>query len=89
MKDARYKRPPTKKEKKAIHDMILPTEVTRIGKFTGTGSRSEAPGVVGGGSRGGGMDGLGRSRVMHNGYKTSVCSDIKVVEMVEKYYPCN
>ena len=34
MKDARYKRPPTKKEKKAIHDMILPTEVTRIGKFT-------------------------------------------------------
>ena len=64
-------------------------EISTVGKFTGTGSRSEAPGVVGGGSRGGGMDGLGRSRVMHNGYKTSVCSDIKVVEMVEKYYPCN
>ena len=27
--------------------------------------------------------------LLHNGDKTSVCSDIKVVEMVEKYYPCN
>ena len=39
-------------------------EISTVGKFTGRGTRSEAPGVVGGGSRGGGMDGLGRSRVI-------------------------
>ena len=39
-------------------------EIPTVGKFTGRGTRSEAPGVVGGGSRGGGMDGLGRSRVI-------------------------
>ena len=34
VKDARYKRPPTKRKKESHHDMILLIEVTRIGKFT-------------------------------------------------------